>query len=153
MTMHFPANQANKWERAQAEEQNSVSGISWREIPPPPHTQFLFRPTSKSRPVRCNMCVIVAPSTCFIVHTTTSEELPLISRVSESPRQRRRPLLLLPAAAAAVLNAFLLRAVLCPSDSGSFATSSFIIPVGINGFCWPAKGFFFFCHSEQMKTT
>lgn len=148
MTMHFPANQANKRERAQAGEQNSVSGIAWWEIPPPTH--FPFRPTSKSRSVRCNMCVIVAPSTCFIVHTTTSEELPLISRVSESPRQRRRHRRLLPTATAAVLNAFLLRAVLCPSDSGSFATSSFIIPMGINGFCWPAKGF---CQSERMKTT
>lgn len=136
MTMHFPANQANKRERAQAEEQNSGSGISWWESPPPTH--FPFRPTSKSRPVRCNMCVIVAPSTCFIVHTTTSEELPLISRVSESPRQRRRlPL----GPAAAVLNAFLLRAVLCPSDSGSFATSSFIIPMGINDSVGPPKVF------------
>ena len=88
--------------------------------------QFFFTPTSKSPPVRRNMCVIVSPSACFIVHTTTSEELPLISRVSESPQHRH----LLPAA---FLNAFLLRAVLCPCDSGSLSTSSFIIPMGING--------------------
>lgn len=77
--------------------------------------------------VRRNMCVIVSPSVCFIVHTTTSEGLPLISGVSESPLHHH----LLPAAS---LNAFLLRAVLCPSDSSSFSTSSFIIPMGINGF-------------------
>lgn len=87
---------------------------------------FFLYSTSKSLPVRRNMCVIVAPSACFIVDTTTSEELPLISRVSESPQQHH----LLPTA---FLNAFLLRAVLCPSDSGSFPTSSFIIPMGING--------------------
>lgn len=78
--------------------------------------------------VRRNTCVIVSPSACFIVHTTTSEELPLISGVSESPQHQH----LLPAAS---LNAFLLRAVLCPSDSSSFSTSSFIIPMGISRFC------------------
>ena len=98
---------------------------------------FFCHTTSKSPAVRRNMCVIVSPSACFIVHTTTSEELPLISRVSESPQHHH----LLPAA---FLNAFLLRAVLCPSDSGGFSTSSFIIPMGINGlYCLaiPTKGF------------
>lgn len=88
---------------------------------------FLFTlPHLNHATVRCNMCVIVSPSACFIVHTSTSVELPLISGVSESPQHRR----LLPAG---FLNAFLLRAALCPSDSSSFSTSSFTIPMGING--------------------
>lgn len=72
---------------------------------------FFFRtPHLNHVAVRRNMCVIVSPSACFIVHTTTSEELPLISGVSESPQHHH----LLPAA---FLNAFLLRAALCSSDS------------------------------------
>lgn len=87
---------------------------------------FFFTPRLNHRLSDATCVSLYPPSACFIVHTTTSEELPLISRVSESPQHHH----LLPAA---FLNAFLLRAVLCPSDSGSFSTSSFIIPMGING--------------------
>lgn len=144
-------------------------------IPPlclsaPPHP-----PMSKSAPVRRNMCVIVAPSACFIVHSSTSQEPPLISPVSESPQHRLphtlppqhthtqppSPLPPLPACLPAFLNAFLLRAAaLCPSDSAAFATSSFIIPTGINGSLFffsprrhPHQRFFFFPFLSSTRRT